>query len=60
MPTSPDINVPIEDGTTAVPKILAALDATSPGGGTPTSVALHRAYEYFRTGAAPRSSARNS
>jgi hypothetical protein len=51
MPTSPDINVPIEDGTTAVPKILAALDATSPGGGTPTSVALHRAYEYFTTGA---------
>jgi hypothetical protein len=51
MPTAPDINVPIEDGTTAVPKILAALDATSPGGGTPTSVALHRAYEYFTKGA---------
>jgi len=51
MPKTPDINVPIEDGTTAVPKILAALDATSPGGGTPTAVALHRAYEYFTTGA---------
>jgi hypothetical protein len=51
MPDTPDINVPIEDGPTAVPKILAALEATSPGGGTPTAVALHRAYEYFTTGA---------
>jgi hypothetical protein len=51
MPATPDINVPIEPGTTALPKIVAALDATSPGGGTPTAVALHRAYEYFTTGA---------
>ncbi|HEX4339048.1 MAG TPA: hypothetical protein VH062_24240 [Polyangiaceae bacterium] len=51
MPATPDINVPIESGTTALPKILAALDATSPGGGTPTAVALHRAYEYFTKGA---------
>jgi len=51
MPSTPDINVPIEDGTTAVPKILAALEGTSPGGGTPTAVALHRALEYFTTGA---------
>lgn len=51
MPKTPDINVSIEDGDTAVPKILSALDATSPGGGTPTAVALHRAFEYFTKGA---------
>jgi hypothetical protein len=51
MPKSPDINVPIEEGNAAVPEILAALDATSPGGGTPTAVALHRALEYFTVGA---------
>jgi hypothetical protein len=51
MPSTPDVNVPVEDGITAVPRILAALDSTSPGGGTPTAVALHRAYEYFTSGA---------
>jgi hypothetical protein len=45
------INVPIEAGTTAVPKIKTALAATAPGGGTPTAVALQRAYEYFTEGA---------
>jgi hypothetical protein len=45
------INVPIESGITAVPKILGALAATSPGGGTPTAVALERAFEYFTQGA---------
>jgi hypothetical protein len=45
------INVPIESGGTAVPKILNALNDTSPGGGTPTAVALERALEYFTQGA---------
>jgi hypothetical protein len=33
------------------PAILAELEATSPGGGTPTAKALAGAYEYFTTGA---------
>jgi hypothetical protein len=45
------INVPIESGTTGVPKILSALNSTSPGGGTPTAAALQRAYDYFTSGA---------
>jgi hypothetical protein len=51
MPSSPDLAVPIEAGATAVPKIVSALNATVPGGGTPTAAALARAYDYFTTGA---------
>ncbi|GAC1353135.1 MAG: hypothetical protein NVSMB1_23340 [Polyangiales bacterium] len=52
MPTgAAAINVPIEEGTTAAPKILAALDATSPGGATPTAVALQRVLDYYTSGA---------
>jgi hypothetical protein len=45
------VNVEIDSGTVTVPRILSALDATSPGGGTPTAAALQRANEYFTTGA---------
>ena len=45
------INVPIEAGETALPKILAAMNATEPGGATPTAEAMKRALEYFTTGA---------
>ena len=45
------ITVPIESGPTAAPKILAAIDATSPGGATPTAEALKRAVDYYTTGA---------
>jgi hypothetical protein len=41
------VNVPIEPGPASIPKILEAIDDTSPGGGTPTAAALARAYEYF-------------
>src|SRR5262249_55759339 len=34
----------------AVPKILSALDASSPAGGTPTAEALRRALDYFTKG----------
>jgi hypothetical protein len=51
MPTAPDLTVPIESGATGVPKIINALSATGPGGGTPTAAALARAYEYYTTGA---------
>lgn len=51
MPATADMTVPIESGVTAVPKIIAALNATGPGGGTPTAVALKHAYDYFTTGA---------
>jgi hypothetical protein len=50
MPSIPDVTVPVEDGVTGVPKIVAALDATSPGGGTPTAAGLARAYDYYTTG----------
>jgi von Willebrand factor type A domain len=45
------VNVDIDAGDRALPTILDALDATSPGGGTPTAAALARANDYFKTGA---------
>jgi hypothetical protein len=51
MPTGATaINVPIESGTTALPKILNAF-IQSPAGGTPTAAALKEALAYFTTGA---------
>jgi hypothetical protein len=50
MPALPGINVPVAAGSTSVPDILSTLDATPPGGGTPTAEALKRALEYFTTG----------
>ncbi|HEX7479327.1 MAG TPA: hypothetical protein VF331_16105 [Polyangiales bacterium] len=51
MPTAPGINVPVTAGAANVTKIVALLNASAPGGGTPTALALQRAYDYFKTGA---------
>ncbi len=51
MPTVGDVTVSVETGATAVPKIMSALDASAPGGGTPTAEALRRAVDYFTKGA---------
>ena len=51
MPALPGITVPVDTGSTAVPKITAALAASAPGGGTPTAEALRRAADYFTKGA---------
>jgi len=51
MPALPGITVPVEAGTTGVPKIVSALGASSPGGGTPTAEALRRAADYYTKGA---------
>jgi hypothetical protein len=45
------IRVPVAVGTTSISQVTDALNATAPGGGTPTAAALARAYEYFTTGA---------
>ncbi len=45
------ITVPIERGPSAFDRIMGAVDATSPGGATPTADALDRALRYFTTGA---------
>jgi hypothetical protein len=45
------VNVPITSGPLSVPEIEAQLDDTSPGGGTPTAVALDSALDYFVNGA---------
>jgi hypothetical protein len=50
MPAAPGINIPIGPGVTSVPKIVSAIGATSPGGGTPTALALQRALDYFKSG----------
>ncbi|HTQ03876.1 MAG TPA: vWA domain-containing protein [Polyangiaceae bacterium] len=42
--------VPVAQGTRAVEDIGYQLDATSPGGGTPTAGALDAALQYFTTG----------
>ena len=51
VPAGPEaVQVGIEPGTTSVSKILGALDAAKPGGGTPTAAALDAALIYFTTG----------
>jgi hypothetical protein len=50
MPALGTLNVGVEDGTTGVPKILGALNATAPSGATPTAKALSAALQYFTTG----------
>ena len=42
--------IPIGPGTTTVPEIVKAFDATRPAGGTPTATALARAHDYFTAG----------
>lgn len=46
----PGIQVPVEAGTTALPKITTELQA-GPAGNTPTAAALDRALTYYTTGA---------
>lgn len=48
MPGASDpLTVPLAAGTESVPAITTALDAATPGGGTPTAAALGRALSYF-------------
>ncbi|HWZ87996.1 MAG TPA: vWA domain-containing protein, partial [Polyangiaceae bacterium] len=49
-PGTSAVNVPIEAGSSGVSKILDAVNAASPGGGTPTAAALTSALQYFTTG----------
>lgn len=51
VPQGDDVRVPVQEGGKALPKILDALDASDPSGGTPTAAALARARRYFTTGA---------
>jgi len=52
VPTGPAaIQVGIEPGIRSVSKVIDALNATAPGGGTPTAAALDAALGYFTTGA---------
>jgi hypothetical protein len=51
VPASTDaIRVGIEPGTQSVEDVMAALDDTGPGGGTPTAAALAAALDYFTVG----------
>jgi hypothetical protein len=45
------VQVPIEAGEGSVEEVLEALEATGPGGGTPTAAALEAALDYFTLGA---------
>lgn len=49
--SSSAIEVPIGPGATTLASIVSAVNATSPGGATPTAVALKDALDYFTTGA---------
>lgn len=51
VPSTAAVQVPVEAGSTALPKILDLLDTTAPSGGTPTAQALARARRYFTNGA---------
>ncbi len=44
------VQVPIEPGQSSVDGIMAALEASGPGGGTPTAAALAAALDYFTVG----------
>jgi hypothetical protein len=49
-PGGADVLIPIDDGTSTVPDIVAALASYEPSGGTPTADALAHALEYFTSG----------
>jgi hypothetical protein len=52
MPTgAAAINIPVEPGTAALPKILGAVASQDPGGATPMAAALKEALAYYTTGA---------
>ena len=44
------IQVGIEPGASSAAKVMSALEASAPGGGTPTAAALDAALAYFTTG----------
>ena len=50
MPSSSEPNIPVGKGEDTVPLILDEFVKVRPGGGTPTSVALDHAYDYFVNG----------
>lgn len=50
MPTVKEPNIAVGPGIDTVPLILEEFANVRPGGGTPTSVALEHAYEYFVNG----------
>lgn len=50
MPESEELLVGVASGSAVRRKIVAELDASQPGGGTPTAAALERAYHYFAEG----------
>jgi hypothetical protein len=47
MPAGAEMSVPIALGSDTVNQIISELQVNSPSGGTPTAVALQRAYDYF-------------
>jgi len=51
MPEGAEMNVNIGSGWDTVSEILRQFSDADPAGGTPTAVALHRAYLYFTEGA---------
>jgi hypothetical protein len=52
VPSGPSaVQVPIEPGESSGEGVMEALDATGPGGGTPTAAALAAALDYFTIGA---------
>ena len=50
MPADSQMNVDVGPGAETAAEVISVLDTSSPAGGTPTSVALARAYDYFATG----------
>ncbi len=50
LPADSAIPVPVDVGSRSLPKIVAALTANRPGGGTPTAAALQLALGYFVSG----------
>lgn len=50
VPDGAEIEVAVQPGTSALPDIVAALEAADPSGGTPTAAALARARAYFTEG----------
>ncbi|HYQ01461.1 MAG TPA: vWA domain-containing protein [Polyangiaceae bacterium] len=51
LPGPAALQVDVARGSVSASKVMAALDATAPGGGTPTAAALDAALAYFTTGA---------
>lgn len=52
LPAAPDaIRVGVEPASSSAGKVMAALEAASPGGGTPTAAALDAALAYYTLGA---------